>query len=299
MGARPAVLPMTSHMVCGRQAEAERGALIMMKYLLANWERVLFGLVGFACLGFGFHFILEEKITSASAVFAIGFFSFLYSNLARFKRFKGLGFEAELWEDKQKEAADLIDRLKNVVAIYSREVVMAQVMRGRWSNGADWKANWALFDELVGQHDAIGQKIDFAPLKKDIDQVFLFDMSHHLGSALQKSIEAARLKARKMIESEFGSPVRDNAGHNARHTQLRAITFDTKDMYLRRHENLAQGLLDQAEQAKAAFKRDFGIDVDYDADVLRELASVATWYSEQPLAVTAEMIGVAEDQKGE
>jgi hypothetical protein len=57
------------------------------------------------------------------------FLQFFYSNLARFKRFKGLGFEAELWEDKQKEAADLIDRLKNVVAIYSREVVMAQVSR--------------------------------------------------------------------------------------------------------------------------------------------------------------------------
>lgn len=120
---------MTYCAACGKPAAEEGGAHAMMKYLLGNWERLLFGLVGCACLGFGFHFIFEEKITSASAVFAIGFFSFLYSNLARFKRFKGLGFEAELWEDKQKEAADLIDRLKNVVAIYSREVVMAQVSR--------------------------------------------------------------------------------------------------------------------------------------------------------------------------
>ena len=268
------------------------------RYLLPNWERLLFALVGFACLAFGFLFIVEEKITSASAVFAIGFFSFLYSNLARFKRFKGLGFEAELWEDKQKEAADLIDRLKDVVAIYSREVVMAQVMRGRWSNGSDWKANWALYDELVGQHDAIGQKIDFAPLKRDVDQMFLFDMSHHLGSALQTMVEEARSAVRKKIDAEFGSPIRDSAGYAARHEQLRAIGFGTKDMYLRRHENLAQDLLEQAAAAKEAFERDFGIDVRYDDEVLTQLALVSGWYGEQPLGVTGEMIAIAEDRKG-
>ncbi|MGV7120313.1 hypothetical protein [Sphingopyxis sp. 550A] len=268
----------------------------VVKYLSGNWERVLFALVGIACLTFGFVFIFDEKITSASAVFAIGFFSFLYSNLARFKRFKGLGFEAELWEDKQREAADLIDRLKNVVAIYSREVVMAQVMRGRWSSGADWKANWLLYDELVGQHDALGQKIDFAPLKRDIDQVFLFDMSHHLGSALQKSVENARSEARKKIETEFGSSVRDNAGHNAHYTQFRKIRFDTKDMYSRRSENLAQDLLDQAAKAKEAFQRDFGIEVHFDDEVLRHLARVSQWFAEQPLSVTDEMIGMAEKE---
>lgn len=176
---------------------------------------------------------------------------------------------------------------------------MAQVMRGRLSSGADWKANWALFDELVGQHDALGQKIDFSSLKREIDQVFLFDMSHHLGSALRKTIETARTAARKLIDAEFGNPVRDNEGHNVRWAQFREITFETKDLYQRRQENLAQDLLDQAEKAKAAFKRDFGIDVDYDADVLRELANVSNWYGGQPLLVTGEMIGVAEGRKGD
>jgi hypothetical protein len=34
--------------------------------------------------------------------------------LARFKAFKGMGIQAELWEDKQLEAAILIERLKGL-----------------------------------------------------------------------------------------------------------------------------------------------------------------------------------------
>jgi hypothetical protein len=73
-------------------------------------------------VGYSLDLIYIEQMTNAGIVFGLGFLSFIYANVARFKRFKGLGFEAELWEDKQKEAADLIDRLKNVVSIYTREV---------------------------------------------------------------------------------------------------------------------------------------------------------------------------------
>lgn len=71
----------------------------MGKLVAEYWERVVFAMVGFVGLAFSFKYMYAEKVTEASAVFAIAFLSFLYSNLSRFKRFKGLGFEAELWED--------------------------------------------------------------------------------------------------------------------------------------------------------------------------------------------------------
>lgn len=265
------------------------------KYLSDNWERLLFGLVGLACLVFGFRFIADERITSASAVFAIGFFSFLYSNLARFKRFKGLGFEAELWEDKQKEAAELIDRLKNVVAIYTREIVMTQVLRGRLSSGTDWKKNWALYDELVNQHDALGQQIDFSALKAEVDRVFLFDMCNRLFKAARQPVEDAKTAARALIDDEFGSPVRDIAGHNARNEQFNAIAFESKDMFERAGRyNIAQEILDQAREVAAAFQRDFAVKVDFEPEVIEKLERVARWYDARPLQVTDEMIAIAQ-----
>ncbi len=75
----------------------------------------------------------------------MAFFSFIYSNISRFKRFKGLGFEAELWEDKQKEAAQLIDRLKAMVTVYTREIVMQKVMQNRYSGDGRWAESWKLY----------------------------------------------------------------------------------------------------------------------------------------------------------
>ncbi|MHC2215498.1 hypothetical protein [Rhizobium leguminosarum] len=70
----------------------------MWKAISENWQHVIFAVVGCVALGYSFLFVRDGKVTEASAVFAIAFLSMLYSNLARFKRFKGLGFEAELWE---------------------------------------------------------------------------------------------------------------------------------------------------------------------------------------------------------
>ena len=101
----------------------------MLKLAKKHWEQAFFGIVGVAFLAFSFIGLLGGDVAGASATFAMAFFSFIYANISRFKRFKrfkGLGFEAELWEDKQKEAEQLIDRLKAVVSVYTREIVMGR-----------------------------------------------------------------------------------------------------------------------------------------------------------------------------
>jgi len=42
--------------------------------------------------------------------------------LSKFKRFKGFGFEAETWGEKQIEAAALIDRLKSASQFISMQI---------------------------------------------------------------------------------------------------------------------------------------------------------------------------------
>lgn len=262
------------------------------------WERLLFRLVGFSCLIFGFIFLYEEKITYASAVFAIAFFSFIYSNLARFKRFKGLGFEAELWEDKQKEAADLIDRLKNVVTIYTREIIMNNVMRGRFSSGENWKARWALYDEFVNQLDELGQKIDFTDLKRKMDGIFIFDACTPLSSAVRQSLDNAKSKAREIISKEFGSPITDLDGYNKKTQMLNAITYPMEDMFHRsENENIAQDILDKARAADAALQRDFSISADLDQNVIQKLETLAKLHNQRPLRISDEMIALADREK--
>jgi hypothetical protein len=143
------------------------------KWLSANWERMLFVVVGLIFFGQCFYLVYGGKITEAAVIFGLGFLSFIYANIARFKRFKGLGFEAELWEDKKKEAADLIERLRDVVSIYTREVILGRITSGRFAGKADWKSHWKLYDDLVTQHNVLGQKIDFSNVKKGDGRLFL------------------------------------------------------------------------------------------------------------------------------
>jgi hypothetical protein len=56
--------------------------------------------------------ILDRSVPTITAVFGIGFLFVVLLLLAKFKRFKGFGFEAEMWEEKQEEAAALVDSLK-------------------------------------------------------------------------------------------------------------------------------------------------------------------------------------------
>ena len=142
----------------------------MLKWLISNWERVLFSVIGLAFILFSLNYMKSSSLVESSAAFGMGFLCFIFSSVSRFKRFKGLGFEAELWEDKQEEAAELIDRFKDIVTIYSREAVMSRVTAGRWDDGLGaWKRRWELFDELTNQHQALGQKVDFRKLKKEVD----------------------------------------------------------------------------------------------------------------------------------
>lgn len=264
---------------------------IFGRWLIANWERVLFVIVGLSLFGACFHLVYAEKVTEAAAVFGLGFLSFIYSNVSRFKRFKGLGFEAELWEDKQKEAADLIERLREVVSIYTREVILGKVTAGRLRNGIDWAGNWRLYDDLITQHDVLGQKIDFSDVKKVMDDYFLFDMSMPAIGKIRESANKGRSAARKKIDDEFGSPIRDLDGYNKRSAQLREIPDDIKDAFsISTKNNLASHALDVWERTKEHLKRDFGIDTDIDPKVLDRLEAISKLYQSRPVKVTEELI---------
>lgn len=257
------------------------------------WERVLFALVGLACLGFSFKFLYGDQITSASATFVVAFFSFIYANLSRFKKFKGMGFEAELWEDTQKEAANLIERLKNIVAIYTREIVMSSVNRMRLDGGG-WQAHWALYDELVSQHDALGQKIDFTDLKRDMDRTFLFDICWPLASSLRGAIEDCKSTIQQAINIEFGAPITDSVGYGDQVKKLRAISLEADRIFERAEDkNIAQEILDGAKLASAALQQTFLLEPKFDSAVLQKLEKVAGLHTRRPLKITDELLAFA------
>ena len=268
----------------------------MLKWLISNWERVLFSVIGLAFILFSLNYMISSSLVESSAAFGMGFLCFIFSSVSRFKRFKGLGFEAELWEDKQEEAAELIDRFKDIVTIYSREAVMSRVTAGRWEDGA-WKRRWELFDELTNQHQALGQKVDFSKLKKEVDNYFIFDMVLPLIDVVGKPILDGRSKAHQMIDEQFGSPIRDIDGHRKRHEQLHQIEHGISEPFvIAQRENLAAVVLNWSSDAQRDLKTHFAIDISFDSDALSKLKEISTAYSNRPIKVTERLIALADGE---
>lgn len=260
-----------------------------------NWERGLFVLVGLAFLAGSLYSLYERNLLATSALFVLCVFSFVYSNVSRFKRFKGFGFEAELWEDKQKEAANLIDRLKSIIAVYSREIVMSSVMRNRWGGGNEWKSRWALFDEIVHQHDELGQDIDFSDLKRKVDSVFIFDICTPLASSVRQSIDKCRSNVMVQLQQEFGSPVTDLEGWNAKHEKLRNIVGKEEDLFERvQTENIAKSVLFIVSEAERKFKEGFGVEPEFSSSVIERLEKLSRLCKKRPLEISEELIEWAE-----
>lgn len=271
----------------------------IIKYLKTSWERVLFGIVGAVCLYSAYGFLQAKNIPYTSALFGMAFFSFFYSNLSRFKKFKGLGFEAELWEDKQKEAANLIDRLKSVVSIYTHEILMGNVMRGRFGGGGDggWKAIWKLYDDLTGQHLALGQKIDFSKTKHEMDSVFLFDLCSPLASSVSHTIESKKAEIAQGLQIRFGPMVTDVDGFSAEHQKLRSIDGNIDQLFERsKNENIARSVLKLAEDARAKMQDRFGTAPEFDEKVIQRLEALAAIADTRPLVISDHLMEFAGDE---
>lgn len=263
--------------------------------ILSNWERYLFVLVGGAFLVASFKFLVDQNLAFFSTTFGVSFFCFFYSNLARFKRFKGLGFEAELWEDKQKEAAELIDRLKNVVTVYTREIVMGKVMNGRWGGVAQWRSNWNLYDELVSKHSELGQEIDFSRLKHQMDSVFIFDICSPIISILKDTLSRQSNEIVNSLKGEFGSPITDLPGYNTKMDLLRHTPRLFEDSFERSEVgNLPQDLLDFIESTSRFTQNAFNVSPAFDQPNVDRLRILADLRRRGPLEVTDQLIDWAD-----
>ncbi len=91
--------------------------------------------------GFG----VESASTYSAAALLL-----LFAFLAKFKRFKALGVEAELWEEKQEEAATLIENLKRTSAAISYPVMVMSARMGRPNSRFSRQDHFDFMRELEG-----------------------------------------------------------------------------------------------------------------------------------------------------
>ncbi len=262
-------------------------------WITGNWERCFLFLIALVFLAFSIRFFLKIEVTAATAAFGMFFLCLIYSNLARFKHFKGFGIEAELWEDKQKEAAVLIDRLKNVVGIYTREAIIGQVMRGRIGSNTGWKHHWQLYDRLVGTHRDIWTGEDFADLKRLLDGFFVFDVIGKLSQSYSALLSKKKIEARKAVNEKFKDAQADPSTL-ALIRRIENIQESIPDSYkVSENGNLAKQWLDMVEAARLTLEETAGVSLDFDAERLSLAKLLATQMENGGLKIDEKLLDLA------
>jgi hypothetical protein len=255
-------------------------------------ERGFFATFGIICLFGGLYLATQNNTGGATSAFAFGFLSFFYGNFSRFKRFKGLGFEAELWDDKKKEADALVQRLKNVVSIYTEEIVMGKVMAGRFGGGENrWGATLSLVDRLINQHKELGQEIDFDGLIKRVQQIMIFDAVSNATGHLMYKARMSKSEISSEIDKKFGPAITDPDGFGLELEKLRSAFFDEKDQFERsRSENVAKTALQNFQSFSDKIHQLFEKIVPINQEAIDDLKYLAIIYDQIPCKVTPEML---------
>lgn len=115
---------------------------------MGKWESLLFKVSGFGLISLAVYFPFIGEVPGATLCAAVGLILTFLARLSQFKRFKGWGFEAEKWEEKQQEAEKLVESLKGIAALTAREVMLQSIKSGRWGSGQRWEDHWKLFEEV-------------------------------------------------------------------------------------------------------------------------------------------------------
>lgn len=175
-----------------------------MSSLQENWQTYFFALLGMVFLGFCLDRLLNQDVAGGSTTFAMSFFCFFYSNIARFKRFKGLGFEAELWDEKQREADKIIESLRTIAVSSAREILSTKIRAGRWGASSGWQDTWRLYDELSLSLGEIADENALQDAAEDIEKFFAIDVVSGAFNAVVSSVIGG-VNEREQPSDEFQS----------------------------------------------------------------------------------------------
>lgn len=122
--------------------------------------RILILIGALDLLALGTYLGFQDKTASSTAAFGFGFLLIILLLLSKFKRFKGFGFTAEMWDEKQIEAAKLVDRLKVTSESLVQQASVLAANLGMMNAGLTLPQKAHLFAQLleVGKRTEISEQ---------------------------------------------------------------------------------------------------------------------------------------------
>jgi len=191
------------------------------------------------CLGsmllfaLGAYLAYEDKVGSATTVFGSAIVCTIFVYLTRFKTFKGFGIQAELWEDKQIEAAKLIDSLKPITTELGRLLITIAARMGRWDsamNRAEMLEATENIERLLKTLGVNGSEIE--KTKAEYYRLTIMDIARPIIQSINKALrEMMKDIDNKISDIQHRGPINPNdSDWNSVINKKRAIDLEVKEV---------------------------------------------------------------------
>ena len=161
----------------------------------------------------------EAAMTTAALCFGLCIFVFLY----RFKRFKGLGFEGELWEQEMEKAAELRRILKDLSQRVGEYIFWQLGPGSRWTDTT--KQRFSIIERTQQNLEAVGiDRQEIEELKRPWHKVVMRDLANPITERVSDAAKRTAEQLEKKIRDFGGAvPAEKAAEYDALHKELGAL----------------------------------------------------------------------------
>lgn len=193
-----------------------------------TFVRVLLLIVAVVLFGGGYYLSYLDKSAAAGLTYAAAIFAMIFAFLSRFKRFKGLGVEAEMWEDKQTEAADLIDRLRKLTTATAKPIFSIAPRMGRWDSALPRQEAHAVItnlEDVLNEAEVSPEQIE--ELKRPYHYFAMADQIRPVRNALNELVHEKTSKLSDEV-NKLPKPVADDDLKKSQDLNLRIRTLSER-----------------------------------------------------------------------
>lgn len=235
---------------------------------------------------FGFYYLIEDEVGSATPIFLLAIAFIVFGNLSRFKRFSGFGLQMEMWNDVQRQADLLVKKHEKIITIHAKEILWNAVMINRWSSGDRWEEVYRKFEEIINE---MGSDVEFAKLRQNMDRMCLFDTVNVVTRIFQRHSQRLHSQANDFIKQRHPEPIVDHSGFASYHRILSETQHKYPDDPL--IQDTAKLLLEEIERIELIFQQHFDLHDKFDQRAIELLNTASNMYNASPNP-PSELIGL-------
>lgn len=149
----------------------------------------------------------EEKVGSATATYTAAVLCLIFAFLPEFKKFKGLGIEAELLDKKIEETDNLLKQLRDITAPISGMLISSTARSGRWGSAMPRSQKYELMQRIERELRKCGvEEEQLEKAKKDWHFYNIFDLSSPIFKKIQNKLSPIQQEREKELR-EFKQPI--------------------------------------------------------------------------------------------